>query len=100
MATVSASVREPLEWTDDNNAYRDIAHYQVYARSDGKWNVAVLSMRTDEPGGHEEKLGDYEMTTLQHARELGQSLADQRQVVIGTLASDNPVAGEPPPPRL
>ena len=52
-------MREPLEWTeneDGHHAYRDRAHYHVYERADGGWNVAVFSMHTDEPGGIEEKL--------------------------------------------
>jgi hypothetical protein len=79
MATMSAPIRQPLEWTDDNHAYRDRAHFHVYARSDGKWNLAISSMHTDEPGGPEEKLGDYEMTTLRDGREMAQGLADQRR---------------------
>jgi hypothetical protein len=73
------SQRKPLEWTDGNNAYRDNAHYRVYQRPDGNWNLAVFSMHTDEPGGPEEKLGDYVMTTLEDGKELAQALADQRR---------------------
>ena len=71
--------REPLEWTDDNHAYRDKAHYHAYERSDGNWNLAVLSMHTDEPGGIEEKLGDYALITLADAKRLAQGLANQRR---------------------
>ena len=73
-----ATMSEPLEWTDDNHAYRDKALYHVYERSNGKWNVALFSMHTDEPVGFEEKLGDYVVTTLEDGRELAQALADQR----------------------
>ena len=41
-----ATMSEPLEWTDDNHAYRDKALYHVYERSNGKWNVALFSMHT------------------------------------------------------
>jgi hypothetical protein len=70
---------EPLEWTDDNHAYRDRAHYHAYERPDGNWNLAVLRMHTDEPGGVEEKLGDYGLTTLASAKLLAQGLANQRR---------------------
>jgi len=78
MATMSGE----LEWTEksenEHHAYRDKAHYIVYKRSVAKWNVAVLSMYTDEPGGFEEKLGDYVVTTLADGKQLAQALADQR----------------------
>jgi hypothetical protein len=70
----------PLEWTNDNHAYRDNAHYHVHKRSDGKWNVTLFSMRTDEPGGAEEKLGDYVVATLDDGKKLAQGLADQRRL--------------------
>ena len=70
---------EPLEWTDDNHAYRDRAHYHAYERSDGNWNLAVLRMHTDEPGGIEEELGDYGVMTLADAKRLAQGLANQRR---------------------
>jgi hypothetical protein len=80
LVTMDFDGMEPLEWTDDNHAYRDRAHYHAYQRSDGNWNLAVLSMHTDEPGGIEEKLGDYRLVTLTDAKRLAQGLANLAEV--------------------
>ncbi|MCV7342978.1 hypothetical protein [Mycolicibacterium rhodesiae] len=80
---MTTPTRPPLDWTEDNHAYRDRAHYHAYKRaspdpSGREWNLAVFSMHSNEPGGVEEKLGDYVLTTLLDAREFAQGLADQR----------------------
>ena len=80
--------REPLEWTDDNHAYRDRTHYHAYERSDGNWNLTVRSMRTDEPSGIEEKLSDYRLVTLADAKRLAQGLANQRRGTQRNSPSD------------
>jgi hypothetical protein len=79
------TARPQLEWTDDNRAYRNRAHYYAYKRSDEqsdrKWRLAVFSMLTDQPNEIEEKLGEYRVTTLADAQELAQALADQRGLI-------------------
>jgi hypothetical protein len=73
---------ERLEWTErfENqlHASRDKAHYVIHERSDGKWDVAVYGIFTDEPDTAEQWLGDYLLETRADARELAQALADQR----------------------
>jgi hypothetical protein len=73
---------KPLEWTgksqNEHHAHRDKAHYIVYKRFDENWAVPIYSMFTDEPGTVEEKLGEYTLSTLADAKQLAQSLADQR----------------------
>ena len=74
-----ATMREPLEWTGDNHAHRDKAHFHVHERPDKKSVVTVFSMHTDEPGGQEDMLGDYVVTSLEDGKQLAQALADQRR---------------------
>jgi hypothetical protein len=71
---------EQLRWTEglDQHASRDKAHYVIHERSDGKWDVAVYGMSTDEPNSTEQRLGDYLLETRGDAKELAQALADQR----------------------
>jgi len=71
-----------LEWTetseDQHDAHHDRAHFVVHKRSRGKpWGVAIFSMFTDEPGLAEERLAEYEVSTLEDGKELAQALADQ-----------------------
>ena len=72
--------REQLKWTQglEQHACRDKAHYVIHERSDGKWDVAVYGMFTDEPDATEQWLGDYLLETRADAKELAQALADQR----------------------
>ena len=67
--------RDPAEILD---VPRTSARHWPYERSDGKWNLAVRNVHTDEPGGIEEELGDYGLVTLADAKRLAQGLADQR----------------------
>jgi hypothetical protein len=86
-----AAMTKELQWEkigNEHHAYRDRAHYVVYPypRSGGDWNVALFSMFTDEPGGDEEKLGDYkELTTVKDGKKLAQALADQRRLTLTEL---------------
>lgn len=77
-----APLRPPLVWSDDNHAYRDKAHYHAYEQPNDQagrpWRLKLSSMFTDEPGGPEEELGEYHVTSLADAKELAQALADQR----------------------
>jgi hypothetical protein len=77
-----AAMSEPLEWTErsenEHHADRDMAHYVVYKRSDGKWGVPIFSMFIDAPDRAEQKLGEYVLDTLADGKELAQALADQR----------------------
>jgi hypothetical protein len=75
------SQRVLLQWTDDNNAYLDKVHYHLYKRPDGQWNLALFNMQSSEPGGFEDKLGNYVMTTFEDGKELAQALADQRRQI-------------------
>lgn len=65
----------PLEWTDDNHAYRGRAHYHLEVQPSGDWHMNLFET---PPGGAEDKLGHYVMATFEDARELAQGLADQR----------------------
>jgi hypothetical protein len=77
-----AAMSEPLEWTErsenEHPTDRDMAHYVVYKRSDGKWGVPIFSMFIDAPDQAEQKLGEYVLDTLADGKELAQALADQR----------------------
>jgi hypothetical protein len=77
---IGVTMSEQLEWTEGlhQRASRDNAHYVIHERSDGKWDVAVYRMFTDEPDATEQWLGDYRLETLADAKELAQALADQR----------------------
>ncbi len=67
-----STMSEPLEWTElsenEHHAHRDMAHYIVYKRSDGKWTVPIFSMFIDAPDQVEEKLGEYVATRWRTAR--------------------------------
>jgi hypothetical protein len=69
---------EPLEWDDDNNAYRDKVHYYAYETSDGGAKLVISSMFTDEPNTVEENIGEDVLPTLADAKQLAEALADQR----------------------
>ena len=73
------AMSEQLDWDSDNNAYHDRAHYYAYETSDGRGNLVIFSMFTDEPNTVEEKLGEVpHLSTLADAKQLAQALADQR----------------------
>ena len=71
---------EQLKWTEglQQHASRNKAHYVIHERSDGKWDVAVYGMFTDEPDAAEQWLGDYLLETQADAKQLAQALADMR----------------------
>jgi hypothetical protein len=73
-----SGMTQPLDWDDDNHAYRDRAHYHAYERSDGKWGLPIYSMLTDEPNQVEERLDEYVLDTESDAKVVAQALADQR----------------------
>ena len=77
---IVVTMSEQLKWTDglQQHASHDRAHYVIHERSDGKWDVAVYGMFTDEPDAAEQWLGDYLLETQADAMELAQALADQR----------------------
>ena len=77
---IGLTMSEQLKWTEglQQHASRDKAHYVIHERSDGKWDVAVYGMFTDEPDAAEQWLGDYLLETQADAMELAQALADQR----------------------
>jgi hypothetical protein len=80
-----STMSEPLEWTElsenEHHAHRDMAHYIVYKRSDGKWTVPIFSMFIDAPDQVEEKLGEYVATTLEDGKEIAQALADTQKMI-------------------
>ena len=77
---IGLTMSEQLKWTEglQQHASRNKAHYVIHERSDGKWDVAVYGMFTDEPDAAEQWLGDYLLETQADAMELAQALADQR----------------------
>jgi hypothetical protein len=79
---IGLTMSEQLKWTEhlenEQHASRDKAHYVIHERSDGKWDVAVYGMFTDEPDTAGQWLGDYLLETQADAKELAQALADQR----------------------
>jgi hypothetical protein len=77
---IGLTMSEQLKWTEglQHHASRDKAHYVIHERSDGKWDVAVYCLFTDQPDATEELLGNYLLETQADAKELAQALADTR----------------------
>ena len=78
---IVVTMSEQLKWTEglQQHASHDRAHYVIHERSDGKWDVAVYCLFTDQPDATEkELLGNYLLETRADAKELAQALADQR----------------------
>jgi hypothetical protein len=82
VATMTSSTQPGLEWTDDNHAHQNHAHYYAYEvsddTSDRKWRLEISSMHTDVPAQVEDRLGEFRLKTLAEAKSMAEGLADQR----------------------
>ena len=91
------TMSEQLEWTEgiQLRASRDNTLYVIHERYDGKWDVAVYAMFTDDPDATEQWLGDYSLETVADAKELAQALADQRRRTEATREHQLSHSGAP-----